>query len=278
MENNKESKVERSKELMDQIHACGQEILDEFVRICEENGLKYYLIAGTLLGAIRHKGPIPWDDDVDVCMPREDFDKFKKIMLAKPEGEVYHIHCRENDKKYPSRLARLMKSGTSYRVQGWEHRNMKYMELWVDIFPLDSAIDPTDKRYQKHAKRMNMMKSISFNKVSGDIKSMSIKGKCLHYIIQFIPSRLLNFLDEKMMKKYQKCDCEYYTNWGSKYGYQKQTMPKSWYEPSTKVVYNGKEYDAPRKWDNILKKLYGDYMKLPPTEDQRGHDVSEIIV
>ena len=86
-----------SSKLMEQIHACGQEILDEFVSICEENNFKYYLYYGTLLGAVRHKGPIPWDDDVDVVMPREDYDAFKKLMLARPEGGLYHIQCYEND-------------------------------------------------------------------------------------------------------------------------------------------------------------------------------------
>ena len=113
--NEGERVMEITPEILDKIHACGQEILDEFVRICEENHLKYYLIAGTLLGAVRHKGPIPWDDDVDVCMPREDFEKFKKIMLARPEGELYHIHCHENDPCYPQRICRVMKRGTVYK-------------------------------------------------------------------------------------------------------------------------------------------------------------------
>ena len=75
-----------SDEVMRDIHKCTQEILDVFVKVCEENNLRYYLIYGTLLGAVRHKGPIPWDDDLDVCMPREDFEKFKRIMLERNGG------------------------------------------------------------------------------------------------------------------------------------------------------------------------------------------------
>ena len=112
----KNKNIEISSETIEKIHACGQEVLDAFVQICEQNNLRYYIIAGTLLGAVRHKGPIPWDDDVDVCMPRKDFEKFKKIMLARPEGELYHIHCRENDSNYPQIMVHLMKKGT--RIAG----------------------------------------------------------------------------------------------------------------------------------------------------------------
>lgn len=75
-----------TKEQLKKVQMIGQELLDEFVRVCEDNRLKYYLSCGTLLGAVRHKGFIPWDDDVDVEMPREDFEKFKKIMLERQNG------------------------------------------------------------------------------------------------------------------------------------------------------------------------------------------------
>lgn len=276
-----EQKMERmqvTKELMNKIHACGQEILDEFVRICTDNNLKYYLIAGTLLGSVRHQGPIPWDDDVDVCMPRADYEKFKEIMLNRPDGEIYHIHCRENDTAYPSRLSRLMKRDTVYRNRAWSNRNMRYSELWLDIFPLDDAPSAEDQQYQKFAQRMDFIKTLCFNKVSNDTKKMSYKSKLLHGVLKLLPMKLLVSLDEKMMRKYQGRGCDCYMNWGSKYGYIKQTMPKAWYEPSTEVLYSGKYYSAPGQWDKVLTNIYGDYMTPPPKDEQIGHDAIDIQV
>ncbi len=265
-----------SPELMEQLHQCGQEILDVFVQICKENDLRYYLIAGTLLGAVRHKGPIPWDDDVDVCMPRSDFEKFKKIMLSRPKGETYHIYCFENDNNFSPLLIKLMKSGTVYNSQVAIDKNRHYRELWIDIFPLDNAPKDSGLGYRLHGKHISIMKRLMSYK---DIQSnLSIKIKLLHFLLKGFSLKTLHNHTERLMCKWNDRPCDYYVNWASHYHFLKQTMPKKWYEPASELIYSGKYYCVPHEWDKVLTRLYNDYMKLPPKDEQNGHGAIEIKI
>lgn len=276
MEQQVDKGLSESNEIMEQIHQCGQEILDEFVRICEENNLRYYLIAGTLLGAIRHKGPIPWDDDVDVAMPREDFEAFKKLMLARAEGEQFHIHCFENDPNFCWLFIRLLKKGTIYRAKSNIDVNIRYRELWMDIFPLDDAPGVFSWNYRILGMYIAFMKRIIRNKARNSNVYMNFKRKLVHFLLKPWSFKWFRTYTERLMNKNNGKGCKYYVSWASFYNFQKQTMPKGWYEPATKVFYNGKYYSAPHDWDKVLTQLYGDYMKLPPKNERVGHLPIEI--
>lgn len=270
--------MEMTSEVMDKIHQHEQEILDAFAQICKENNLRYYIIAGTLLGAVRHKGPIPWDDDADVCMPRSDMEKFKKIMLARPDGEIYHIHCRENDPNYATFTVKLKKRGTVYKSQGLIDRGLDYLELWLDIFPLDNAPEKNGIIYRLIGMRIAIMKRLVSNKAIVNTSKQSIKCKLLHFLLKPFSINWLRNHTEKLMTKYNNKTCSRYVSWASHYNFLKQTMPKNWYEPATEVLYSGKHYYAPCKWDNVLTKLYGDYMKPPANTDRIGHGAIKIEI
>lgn len=267
-----------SDETMEKLHQTTQEILDVFVDICEKNDLRYYLTAGTLLGAVRHEGPIPWDDDLDVCMPREDFERFKQIMLARPEGETFHIHCFENDRNSPKTFARLKKRGTVLVIQYFIDTGSKYNEVWIDIFPLDDSPDPSDPQFLKRGKVITKMKALSAIRVLKTTQGMRWTGKCFHALLKLIPITLIFGMSEHLMKSENKKGFKYYVSWGCRYGFKKQTMPKEWYGTPVKVLYSKKYYDAPQEWDKVLTQLYGDYMKLPPESERVGHDVMEIDI
>ena len=273
-----EKKIEMTPEIMDKIHQCGQEILDAFVQICKENNLRYYLIAGTLLGAVRHKGPIPWDDDIDVCMPRADMERFKEIMLARPEGETYHIHCFENDHNYAAFTIKLKKRGTVYESQGLIDRGLNHLELWLDIFPLDEAPGKISIKYRILGARIALMKRLISNKTFVNTERQSMKCKLMHLFLNKFSIYRLRTHAEKLMDKYNNKQCSNYVSWASHYNFLKQTMPKNWYEPATKVMYNRKHYCAPCKWDKILTKLYGDYMKPPAIINKSGHGATKIEI
>ena len=164
MERDTKNNISITPEIMDKIHKNGQEILDAVVRVCEENGLRYYLCYGTLIGAVRHHGPIPWDDDIDIVMPREDADTLKRIMLARPDGELYHIHCYENDPHYPYFTPRMNKRGTIYSLENVSDVDMRYTELWVDIFPLDTIPWNSGWRYHLLGWRVTLLKQLANNK------------------------------------------------------------------------------------------------------------------
>lgn len=265
-----------SSEVLEQIHRCGQEILDEFVKICEQNNFRYYLIAGTLLGAVRHKGPIPWDDDVDVAMPRKDMEEFKKLMLARPEGEQYHVHCFENDPNFLWFLIRFMKRGTIYSIESFNNVDLRYKELWLDIFPLDEIPKNSGLRHRFIAMRIGLMQHFVSIKSRNSTAGMYTAKKLVYHMLKPLSFKWLRSHTERLMCKWNGKGCKYYVSWASKYNYKKETMPKEWYEPVSKLIYNDKYYAAPHEWNKVLKQLYGDYMKLPPENERVGHSPLEL--
>ncbi len=265
-----------SAEQMEQIHRCGQELMDALAQICQENGLRYYVIAGTLLGAVRHNGPIPWDDDVDVCMPREDCERLKQIMLGRTDDGPYHIVCSETDPNFSIFILRLMKRGTVYLSQIVMDRDAKYKELWLDIFPLDNAPDKQGIGYRLHGAAVRFMKKCVANKGLRSVANRGPKGKVMHVVLLPFSLETLRKWTDKLIQRWADRDTNYFVSWGSHYHFLKQTMPKAWYEPATQVLYNGKYYRAPGQWDKVLTQLYGDYMTPPPKEERTGHGAFEV--
>ncbi len=252
---------------LEQLHQAGQQMLDVFVKICEEHGLCYYVIAGTLLGAVRHNGPIPWDNDVDVCMPRKDCDKFIETVLAE-SGGVFSVRCFKNDPTFPTTIVKFFKRGTTATLRSYKERNSDFHELWLDIFPLDDSPGPSDARFRLHGKRILMAKRLTANKSSITTAGFSWRGKLVHALLRpFSYERMRARLERLIRTDYGEA-CEYYVSWTSHYPFLKQTMPKAWYEPATTVLYGGKHYRAPGQWDKVLTQLYGDYM-TPPPENER---------
>lgn len=262
-----------SPEIMERVHECSQGILDEFVKICEENGLRYYLAAGTLLGAIRHKGPIPWDDDIDVYMPRTDADTFKKLMLERADNGAYHVHCYENEPTFAHFYFHFNKRGTLYKTKVTMEKKRRYMELWIDIFPLDDCRgmrigwDKLIERFILSFKdELEMRENLTR-------KKPSFKHKVAQMVFKLMSNDQIWSLTDWLMRKDNRKKCDYFVSWTGKYPFP---MPKSWFEPACKLLYNGKYYSAPCEWDKILRQRYGDYMLLPPEDKRIGHRPIEI--
>ena len=119
---------------MNELQKCQLEILKEFIRICKENNLQYYLVGGTCLGAVRHKGFIPWDDDIDVAMPRKDYDKF--ITLQDQMKKPYFIQTYKSDKNYIYNFAKVRDSSTTFVENFFACSQMNH-GVWIDVLPLD---------------------------------------------------------------------------------------------------------------------------------------------
>lgn len=266
-------------ETIHRIHKVEVEILDEIVRICNKHNLTYFLVGGTLLGAVRHKGFIPWDDDLDIGMLREDYNRFLEI-AEKELSEKYVLQYQKSEENYWLVFAKVRRKNTIYDEVIADH-NIKEKGFWVDIFPLERSegLDmPKEKRRMKKLlflKKVTHLRRIWNN--SNEKKKIPLKTQIF---IKF--TELLGIDNVKLLNVYSKVASSMQNgnciiNYGSRYGVTRQTMPLDYYFPISQVEFEGKLYSAPHKPKEVLEKIYGkDYMQLPPLEQRVVHVASQI--
>lgn len=245
-------------------------ILRWIKKICNKNNIKFMLAGGTCLGAIRHKGFIPWDDDIDLLMPYEDYKRF--IEITKQSNEQYKVLSPYYTKDYYYTYSKVVDTRTKLSEKGM--KEIKEMGVFIDVFPL--FIQPQDKeeqkRYVKKIKNMEKKYAIyahleKYYKREGD---STIKQ--LIKLIAYFPGKVCSYFKknskEKLLEeleKYSNSDSEYVGYTVSSYG-EKEIMKKSEYSPIKTAVFEGEEYPIANEWDKYLKNLYGNYMELPPVE------------
>lgn len=254
-------------------------ILKAFHDFCEENALRYFLAYGTLLGAVRHKGFIPWDNDIDVLMPRPDYERL--IHLTKIKGiadDLYVLHYT-NDPKYHYTCIRICDKKTSVYVPYIREQPSK-MGLWVDIFPLDGF---PSNIFIKHLQRFLVgFYWILFKADVYDCRPENSKT-FLHLFIKKIlitlfPNRnnLHNYVIDKISqwKTYNEA-----TEVGLVFGKTGRFMISK-NDLSQLILMQFEQYSfyVPEKYDYLLKKWYGNYMVLPKIEDRQTHDIDVVEV
>lgn len=245
-----------------------KEILDQVVDICEKHSIEYYLAGGTLLGAIRHNGFIPWDDDIDIVMPRGEYERFAQI--CKQElSEKYFLHDKNSDPLYWWAFTKVQKNGTLF-VENISKNVDTHHGIWIDIFILDEC--------KKNDGFLTKLRSITaFYATSilatrrGLHEKVIGKGVSIVYALTrpFSIKFLSNLRDKILSMQNGKKGANYYASFASKYGYKRETYKKEDFYPPQKAEFCGRLYNVPNNYEKILEGVYGaDYMQLPP-EDQR---------
>lgn len=254
------------------------DILDEFVRICKKNDLNYYLAYGTLIGAVRHKGFIPWDDDIDVWMLREDYDKFAKIAQSQL-NEKYFYQDYHTDPDYPYNFAKIRINGTKFVQAAIDHIDMHH-GIYIDIFPLDGAVND-NKKMQMLLKKNKLLKIllsiISMDKKRSGIKRNFLQRAAISIVKLFFNKKSLHNKLEAVECTYEAKNSDYLIYQSSTYNKSKICMfSKSSFE-TDELLFNGKCYTVPKDYDIVLKTIYGEYMSLPPIEKQvSNHETLDI--
>lgn len=259
------------------VHKLQLEVLKEVDKICKKNDITYYLYAGTLLGAVRHKGFIPWDDDIDLAMERKEFERFLKA-CENDLDDRYFLQTFRSDPYFHKSLARVCIPGTYVEEKYSEHIPFN-KSLYLDIFVLDRIEENEDER-KKHAYAVRRIDKWILLKTgyvyeNGFLNYKRISKIIIRKLLSPVPIRFFMERREKLIRKYENTDNEYLCNFqhrpGSYERHLRQVHQVSRFGTPKELEFEGELYPVPNDWDGYLSQNYGDYMKLPP-EDQRKAD------
>lgn len=241
------------------------EILDVFHEVCMRNGLRYSLAYGTLIGAVRHKGFIPWDDDIDVLMPREDYEKLLHVWDVDPNrGFILQEPYTSPD--LVVNFGKIRKDHTAFIHAEFEREKKYHKGVFIDIFPLDRvAPGKFTQRLQRLFCLLVMLYNRGYTSGTGGFSEL-------------IEKMLLIMVPKNFYRKMQRWAEKNATRWNNDknlewFGFQTVGDMKHHYAPDIfdgliELEFEGKNYLAFKDYDQVLRDEFGDYMQLPPKEEQ----------
>ncbi len=254
---------------VDKVKEIALSILIDVADFCEEHNLRYYLAYGTLLGAIRHKGFIPWDDDIDIQMPRDDYDKFIEIYNSENKSNKYRLVCPDDaDAKHT--FVKVIDTNTVKIESGTDYTETGNLGIDIDVFPIDGQPDDVVAFVRFYNKKRFYYKI--WNYLISDRKQFTPIQKIRYFAIRIIynKTRLIKIID-KQHRKYDYNESRYVGTTASLFNSIRNRFEKEWYDESVYVEFEQHLLRAPKAYDKILEKRYGDYMQLPPPEQQKTH-------
>lgn len=266
--------VDFTDEELRQIQLIELEMLEEVDRICNKYNIKYQLAYGTMLGAVRHKGFIPWDDDLDVQFLRPEYEKFRKVVKKELDRSRFYFQDERATKGYRWSYGKIRRKGTTFLREHQEH--MPYAQgIFIDLFPFDGI---SDNYYMRAAENFEafVMRKIFYSKVGQYAEKNKIK-RTVYKVLAKIPEnkakkyyhgmikRAAGHKDSMLVRTFGEKD------FGCAYGYM-----RSWFENSGEIEFEGKIFPSVADYKSYLTMFYGDYMKLPPVEKRKTHPVSEL--
>lgn len=258
------SMTQTSDQLQRQIWATEQEILDVIHQVCTEHGLRYSLAYGTLIGAVRHKGFIPWDDDIDLMMPREDYEKLLVIWnQSAPKG--YILQNTRTDSDFTQNFTKIRRDHTTFLQDEAERTKHYHKGIFVDIFPGDRV--PSGKigrKIQYIACAVNLLYSRGHTSGSGGMigkaERVLLKAQKEKYAVRRERA-------EKKIRSWNGDESLQYV-FPSTIAWSRQYYPANLFENMRTIEFSGKQYMCISDYDSILRLDYGDYMQLPPEEER----------
>jgi lipopolysaccharide cholinephosphotransferase len=251
------------------------EMLIEVDRICTKCNIHYNIIAGTMLGAIRHGGYIPWDDDSDVAMLREEYERFRIACKTELDKSRFYFQDHRNTKGYRWGYGKLRRKNTLFLREHQEH--MPYQQgVFIDIFPLDGVPDNYILRSIKNFECFCVRK-VLWSKV-GKVADKNVVRRMLYHLLDKIPEKIIFNYFHRMIhnantKETKMVRILMFPTPNKEYGYY-----KSWYQNSCQHIFEGVSLQGIKDYDGYLSFKFGEYRKLPPVEQRKIHPVSDIYL
>lgn len=261
---------------IEDIQKVSLDILKFVTKICDSLNLRYCLMYGTLIGAVRHQGFIPWDDDIDIMMPRPDYERFLEYAFNYPEAfGIYQIFNREVNKNYLYGITRV--SDSRYEIIKEDEKNCG-MGIFIDIYPYDGLGNEYDKALNLLRKsRRNCNIIVDITRINNSIpKSLNAKGKIV-YVLKMAKHKFYG-IDHYLKNSFNLKKHNDYDN--SKYvgplmwfftKPEKVVFEKTLFDNRVKMRFEDDYFYVPAEYHKLLTQEYGDYMQLPPEEKRIYH-------
>ena len=257
---------------LDEIKAIELDVMKKIHSICEKHNITYYLCYGTLLGAVRHKGFIPWDDDIDIYMKRQDYQRFVTLMMNKADDfaeEGIEIVNYETPKYYGRIISKVIDTNTVLREP--EYKTDDDIGVFVDVWPLDGT--PNNKIYRaiyityaRLIKKLLLAASMNYSKDYSLVKRIAIRAASV-----FNPRKLLLHMD-RIAQRYTPEDSDFFAS----YNDLTNIYAASNFEKKILMQFEETSFWGPEDYDSLLTADFGDYMKLPPESERIPHHVVNV--
>jgi len=244
-------------------------IMEYIHEVCQKIGVKYFLAYGSLIGAVRHQGFIPWDDDMDICMLREDYEKLQDYLIANPDKR-YEVMSYKNNLNYVYPFMKVQDNHT-YLLEE-DVRIDSNMGIYVDIFPVDGYED--DVEFKNKMTKLIKKRQLSCYTFKGITNTKSVLNSLLRYVSVIIfyftntnkyVAQIEELAKSRKVSDYEQVDYLIYKDMN------KPVWRREWLEQVTTGIFEGIEFTIPKNYHEILTSDYGDYMQLPPVEQRVSH-------
>lgn len=253
---------------MEVLHERMLQIAIEVDRICKEQGLKCSLYGGSVIGAVRHNGFIPWDHDIDMAMPRKDYDKLIKYMKKNPNEKIF-FSCYQTEKRYPNSWGKVRLNGTVFQEKELEPIKELHNGVFIDLHPIDNIIPCFLKLQVKMAMFWSCVGKAKSNIYAGSNKKIRF-----YKMFSWLPYGVINAFRSFSMKMFK--------HFPTKYVYKVAhpnngiyPIPRCTFEDLIEHQFEDVKLNIPRNYDEFLRKRYGDYMQIPP--ESKRHECCQSI-
>lgn len=237
------------------------EMLHRLDEVCRKYDIDYTLFAGTALGAVRHSGFVPWDDDLDVIMTRENYNRFLSVAKGEIDSERYYLQCEYSD-HWPMFFTKLRKNNTAYMEKYHPRDRLMHQGVYIDIFPCDNLSDSKFvRKLQFLASKVVIAKSLDKRGYLTDSK----KKKIFMAFCRLLPRA--PFLALVKNRKATDSQCVH-SFLGASSKFEKSIYKREWMTESKRMRFCDGEFPVSSYYDSLLTTLYGDYMTLPPEKER----------